>query len=724
MGLGDIGDFDADSARYDRLNRTQSSEFAPGQGGTDLDSLFNSNNNESVGDSSGMGDIFGGGVSGGDNPFGGDPFGNPFGGMQQQQVQQPKSDEDKFWDAVSKGASGGKNFLVAFTKSFGQCTPRFWAEYGKAVTIVSIVSAIVGIVLRVFGIKLGMKLAIGSAISGGFGIFMFLWLQEKALQFTSPYKDGGTVQQPQEQPQSDPFSGSGFEENTSDDNNWGDNNDDWGSSDDWGDNDDDWGDGESDSEDDFEDDDWDDFEPEEPSSGMSTEEALATAQTFEKGMYVRAYLYDMFTKTLPTLTPSFAHETVYDEDSDEFLYWGEQLQDAATVSGCKEEWLPELQELKENLFTVTVVCDRPNGLKVDTLAQELANIYEASESEANNVSAKAKTIGTKCVITIYTGKSAMISLKDMYNQVEDWMKDEKNYIPVVLGVGTDGEILKVDFKKLESIIITGMPRSGKSWFCQAVLYQMCAFVPPTQLHLYICDPKEGISDFKAFVLPHVKKFVSNDAKIVETLRQLVKVEGPRRKKIIGDAGFVNIWDYKEKFPDVKLPVIYVIVDEVVTLASRMDKETNNEFRMLLRELISQLPALGIRAFLIPHVLNNDIIEKKTSDLVPCKISVCGDADHIEKATGSKFKDFPHKLVNKGDMAVRMPLASPDTMFVHSPALTDSNPKNNELFEYARRVWKTLEPEEEADSVAADADKSSENKELLNRLQADEDLDLF
>ena len=216
--------------------------------------------------------------------------------------------------------------------------------------------------------------------------------------------------------------------------------------------------------------------------------------------------------------------------------------------------------------------------------------------------------------------------------------------------------------------------------------------------LFRSDPKDDVSDFKDFKLPHVKKFVSGDNNIVKTLNNLVKVEGPRRKKIIGDAGFVNIWDYKEQNPDVKLPIIYVVIDEVVTLASRMDKETNNEFRMLLRELISQLPALGIRAFLIPHVLNNDIIEKKTSDLVPCKISVCGDADHIEKATGSKPKEFPYRLVNKGDMAVKL-TGFYNTLYVHGPALTESNPKNKALFDYMRRSWGKLCPEETGDSVA-------------------------
>lgn len=270
-----------------------------------------------------------------------------------------------------------------------------------------------------------------------------------------------------------------------------------------------------------------------------------------------------------------------------------------------------------------------------------------------------------------------------------------------------------------------MPRKGKSWFVQAILTQMCAFVPPSELNIYICDPKEGISDYRAFTLPHVKKFVAEDAQVVETLRDLVKNEAPRRRAILGDAGKVNIWDFKKRYPDIKLPIIYVVIDEVVTLSSRMDKDTLVEFRMLLRELISQLPALGIRAFLIPHILNNDIIEKKTSDLVPCKVSVCGDANHIEKATGAKPKEFPYKLVNTGDMAMKLD-GHNKVLYIHGPALTDSNDNNDEVFDYLRRCWAKIEPDSVEDSVASGVDIERENIKALEGLSSDDldSIDIF
>ena len=744
MGVNDMmtDNFDADASRMDRMNRTQPAQFAPGQDAVfqqqDIFAQSAVQNNQNA-----MGDVFSTGINIGAPATGGvDPM-NPFStgvgnpaaqggiptanGFQQQPQMQGQSTEDKFWSAVGAGAKGSMSFGKELISSMKTFTPRWYSEWGRTVLITGIVVAGAGFILKLAGLSVGLKISIGGLFSSAGGILIWLFKTEDAKNYTSKYKDENNSNQSFNNPSdmmpvSDGFgdNGIGFQDNTpaSDFP-----SDDFGSEDfdSYGDEDDDiYGIG-GDDDDDY----YGGMVEDEPQEGMNAEEALNSLPDIPKGMYERKYLWDMFTKVLPTMKPGFSEMHEIDDTEDAFLYWGDKLREAAAVAGCKEDYLPELLRLQENLFTVIVTCDRPQGFKPEAVATELANIYAYSDGEKNeNVFAKVDTVGAECRITIFNGASAMISLKDMMLQEESFILDNKNYIPVILGVDQLGRVIKADFKKIESVIITGMPRSGKSWFCQAVLTQMCAFVPPSELNLYICDPKEGISDFKAFTLPHVKKFVSGDDNIVATLRNLVKVEAPRRKKIIGDAGFVNIWDYKERYPDIKMPIIYVIIDEVVTLASRMDKETNNEFRMLLRELISQLPALGIRAFLIPHILNNDIIEKKTSALVPCKISVCGNAEHIEAATGSKPKEFPYKLVNKGDMAVKL-AGFNNTLYVHGPALTDSNPKNNELFDYLRRVWSKLEPEEVAGSVSVKAEEALENKRALEQMQdMTEDIEVF
>lgn len=728
MGARDIlgSSDDIDALRAERQNRVNPPEYAPGQGDDDFfdDDLFGSDSIDSGMTQPSLG-LDSGGMTG---TF---DIGQP---QQSMQPQTQMSTEDKVFDALAKGGKGAFAFTKELVQSFKGLTPKFWATWGSNTFVTSAVVAVIGIILWLFKFEdLGKNFLIGGLISAGTGALILMFNVDKAKGQTSYHADNEsslTADNTMEGFDASSDMDNGFSSDDGFDFDDTDSEDDF-SFDDSGDFDD-FAEDDGFSSDDFSSDD-DDFFGDaeevlsaEPQQGVSITEALDTLVVPDKGMFTRQYLYDTFTRVLDNIKPDFATIKNIDEDSDIFIKWESFLRDACEATGVKEDNLPNLISLEENLFTIRLTFNRPVGLKHEAVANELATLYAYAGGEFNsNVYAKADVMGRNCIVTVFTGETALISLKDMYANCQDFILDNKNYMPVVLGINPQGKVIKFDFKKLESILITGMPRSGKSWFVQAVLTQMCAFVPPSELNIYICDPKEGISDFKAFKLPHVKKFVSGDANIVNTLRQVVKDLAPRRKKIIGDAGFVNIWDYKERHPDVHMPVIYILIDEVVTLAERMEKEVKQEFQGLLVELISQLPALGIRAFLIPHVVKNDIIAKTATDLIPCRISVCGDAGHIESSTGTKPKDFPYKLTNKGDMAVKLPAVSPETLFIHGPALSESNPKNNDIFEYLLKVWSKLEPEEVKNSVASDYEIEEDNRKVLENLDLDvDDIDVF
>ena len=755
-GLNDFNQsaFDADQARYNRNNRMYQPEFQPGMepntGGSNMD-IFQQNVQQggntnifeggSIAPPQNTGDIFSSGISSPNNMFGQQQFG--MNTMQPSQngvlvnnQPQATSFDDELWKVTKNASQSSWNAIKDITKSFGNNTSLFYANMGKTVTIVAIGISVIGLLGSLTGVDSFFHVGIGGLASGALGFFVMMvsshFAEKNQIQSeykteipnVNPEQQAQQMQQQQQQQQmnfqnnlfngnQDPFdmpSSSTFDFNE------GEEEEDF--TEDWG--DDDWfSDEEEEDEDGWDVIDVDNVEEEVPEA-MSIEDALNSMPEVPNGMYERQFLFDQFVKVLPSMNPNFSNWKEYDEESDVFLYWDELIQSAVTASGYKGDDSVDLMELKENLFTFRFKLTKPAGLKIDVLANELANIYAYNDGEfKEGVFAKADSVATDCYITLFTGAVAMISLKDMMLKEKEYILDSSHYLPITIGIDQKGKVIVYDFKKIESIIVTGMPRSGKSWFVQAVLTQMCAFTSPKEVNFYICDPKGGISDYKALKTPHVKKFVTEDREIVATLRNLVKVEGPRRKAIIGDADFVNIWDYKERYPDVELPIIYVVVDEIVSLSSRMDKEENIEFRMLLRELISQLPALGIRAFLIPHILNNEIIEKKTSDLVNCKISIMGNADHIEKATGSKPKDFPYVLNKPGDMAVRMPLVSNHTMYIHAPALTDSNTKNNELFDYIRRCWIKLIPGCDKDSVGRNADIEKESQVTLQKLGIDD-----
>lgn len=749
--LNKVSKDDIDNARLLRESKINQPEYAPMAGDDDMSDLWGDGSGDDFGggfnddfgsfaeSSSGTdnfntnnwgGDLgLGGGIDGFNAQFNSGGF-NGMGGQSSGMQQEPqRSAEDIFFDSCKNVCTGTLGFLKEFPKSVKEMSKKDLSRWGSYTAITGGIGAIVGGVLLLFGRKMGLSMLLGGILSSGcVGVPVLMFNVSNTND--EPTKDSNIFESKtneidnlsetnieadisgeySESDECDEFSGYGFEDDDEDFSGYG-----------FGDD----GEYTDDEFSNFSDDEFfsmDDFssveEEVEVSDGMSVEDALDSLPEIDPKMYTRQYLYDAFTKVLPNVTPDFNSVKVIDSDSEVFLAFDSIIKEAATATGSKETSLPDLISLEETLSTIKLTISRPSSLKATQVADEVARIMAYKDGEFDSkVYATADTLGSRCIITIFTGKTAIVTVKDMYIDAKDFVLDSKNYMPIVLGTDQGGKVIKCDFRKIESIIVAGMPRMGKSWTVQSILTQMCAFIPPSELNIHIYDPKADMSDFSSFKLPHVKRFVSGDENIVHALRKLVREEAPRRKKIIGEAGFVNIWDYRERYPDVHLPVVYVVVDEVVTLSERMDKDTKAEFQSLVTELITQLPALGIRIFLIPHVVKDQVIKKTASDTVKCRISVCGDEAHVESSTGTKPKDFRYKLTNLGDMAVRIPDLSAQTLFVHSGVLSSSNVRNAEIFDYLRRVWSRLEPEELKDSVVFSAHADEENDALINELNS-------
>jgi DNA segregation ATPase FtsK/SpoIIIE-like protein len=417
---------------------------------------------------------------------------------------------------------------------------------------------------------------------------------------------------------------------------------------------------------------------------------LALENESENKMMTRAYLYEKFTSVLGNQTKGFTTEKTIPEDSDDFFAWDAILkQGSESIKGASDDF-PDLESAKDKLFYVLLEFTRPKWLSssnVSKLVEEVISVcsYDPKTNKRNTkIHGHADIVGSFVYMKIYKGESAMISLKDIMEHDKEFFLNSSHLIPVTLGVDSEGLPYNIDLKDMNSLIVSGMPRSGKTWFLLSLFSQMMFFNRPEDLHFYFLDPKDEISDFRDVKSPHVKAFKTSDEDILNQLRKIVKEEGVRRTKILGDANEVNIWDFKKKNPDVAMPLIYVVIDEVITLAQRMSKEVKEEFQGLLLELTTRLPALGIRIIMVPHLVKNDILRKSITDVIPCKISVCGDSEHIASITGDKKFAFP--LENIGDMAVKITGES-KAMFIHGPVIASTNKEVKQVLTYIDKFWR-------------------------------------
>ena len=726
MNLNDLNSR-VDSSRRDaaRINRTAANANPEYDAGMedDMNDFFGSDDDDDFG-GGGFPDFGGSSTSQspdfGAQPFGAQPFGaQPFGSNTAPigfgfadmggttQPQQSNNSEDKLFDAASKMGKTSVNMFKDLIGSFKSFNAEKRATTGRFAMIISGVCIFCAVLLLLFGRSdFGFELLIGSMTSEAVGILLLCFAQS-SISDNKPSVQGQPMPQPmpEPEPESEPESQSVLD-------------------------DDFFGGGSSDSapvSDDF----FNSFpttntaEPEKSEftddfSWADAESASANNDNFEssteendleaaranldnlpdRGIIDRRTLFERANSVLGFINKNFGAHTEISQNSELFNTLDTIVQDSAENfrTNANDE-LPYLISAVDTLFYIRLDIHRVKYIKnIDAYTKEIVSIFQYDRNTGKRderIYGIGDTVGNEIHIKLMKGESVMVSLRDIYATREKDILDLDNKMPVVMGIDIEGEPVIRDFKQFNSLLVTGAPRTGKSWFLQAIIWQMMMYYSPDELWFYYFDPKKDLSDFKTAITPHVKKFVTSDDNIIAQLEYIVKVEGPRRKKQIGDAGCVNLDDYKKKYPNNDMPYLYVMIDEVVTLAERMDKDAKANFQGLLMELVSQLPATGIRLFMVPHLVKDNIIKKNITSLIPCRVSVMGNAEHIESSCG--VKNFPHPLINKGDTCTVL-TGEPKPLFIHGVVLSQSNDENLELFNYLAELWAKICPNSVAGSV--------------------------
>lgn len=489
--------------------------------------------------------------------------------------------------------------------------------------------------------------------------------------------------------------------------------------------------------------DWNDLIPdEEPVEDVDYDSLESDLEqlNMQKGTQTRQFIYETLTKGLPSISPKFADMRNLREGSKEWAIWAELIRDAAKQVGTREDLLPDLKDASENPFMFKLTISRTTRMKTQAIADEIVNIYKYDDNgnlEYPNAYATSAESGSRAFISIYKGaKIDMISLADMYASSPDaqkFVRDPKTEMPVVIGTTGDGSVKAVDLLKAPAIVVSGEPRSGKSWIVKLILNQMCAYMSPNDLHLYIGDPKNQISEYANYNLPHVRRKEYTVDSVIDMLRYLVNTEAPRRKNIMQQYGYVNVLEFRRDHPEVTFPFLYVVLDEMMSLANAMGKEDAREYRELIERFVSEFPALGMRAIFIPHRVKNDVIPKSVSELISVRITAksASDASAVENLGLNSASEFPYKLSNAGDVAVRIAdINDGAPTYLRAAVLAPDTKGMERLESYIGHYWDKLDPvnEEEPEAPAPEprpapaaprpsGRKRSSTKAMFNRISA-------
>ena len=712
--------------------------FGAGQGDDDLFAPVGSNDSfVSGGDAFGdfMNPTPGGAFGGGGGGFGGGGFGN--------NQPQKKSEDEIMLDILSAIWKHIKNFF-AFLKdlaaTFKETTPQGWLKvyglmykYGMFLSAGGLIVLLLGLFVPTIG-NSGFILALG-IITWGIGTSGLVLFKQKTEDWIN---EGGQVGDtlsnlrpadieggsPVGEPQEEEFFDGGVSEeedflSTESEDNFGFEEDSF-DEDGWytGDSDDD---GFVDLSSQFEDDDI--LVADEP---VDIDEAIASLS--EAGVHAqsRAYLYEQFYKVLRSVTPNYSELTELEEYDDNFQRYLNLLMNSAAREGFTEEDF-QIQHIYENSFMYKLVINASPKFKADKVATSIENQEKFNQMGIEvkpNLFVTSKVIGNNVHIDIIKDSSPMLTVKDMWSENKDFILDPDNVMPVVLGSDELGQSIVMDFAKINSIALSGKPGKGKTWLAQSIIAQLAFFSTPNEVQFIFADPKGQQGDFANINFPHVIEKVKTEEETMEVLRRIVREEVPKREALLGQYGLTDIKDMHKMYPDVTMPYLYILVEEMMSLGDhlkQMDKEAYKEYRAILSDIVNKCRYLGIRLFGLSQRMTDNAIPKDIKVGIDLKLTAGADASEIEQVMEVKPKDFPYNIAGKvGKYAVMSPeYRGGNASFMVGAVMGTSNPENAQTYRFVKALWEKIEPRKEEKSAQQLVDEelgkasSTEMDDILN-----------
>lgn len=674
------------------------------------------------------------------------PFGDPFGAPQQPAPEEKKDVMDRVLEGSLEGAKTSWNGIKwlgsNLAPTFKDVTPEGWHRFGATLVMRGWILFILGIILSLchffvesinntFGVMLTGLITLGSGYAFKYlnlenakewqlksGLTGTTYSTTKPLPMEKVYSDG-RVEDVDNEFNNDNFnfsSSSPEEENTESDD-WGSNFDDdddfsWGT-------DDDQDDGFSDGDDDeYYDDEDDDYYDDEESLGsyhdgdsysftpiedpMDLEEAIEEIPEIHPGTQSRAFLLEQYCKVMENITPDFRDMEVVEEGSSLFDKYNTMIYSIASRNSIELEKINfYLKEIRDCKFLTQLVITAGKAFKADIFAKAIEDLEKNDEYGRvidNNIFTTFSERGNETFINIIKGKSPMVSIKDVWKDSWDYFSDASHEMPVVIGVSELGDPLFTDFAKVNTLAVSGKPRKGKTWAAEFIVAQLCMFTSPKNLNIYIADTKEGGGSSWSYLnLPHVKSIKYNIHEVIKMFDDILEKESKRRKELFNKYKVDKIQKMHTRHPEIEMPYIYIVIDEMTAFASRMqsyDKDTKTKFDNYLKIFTTEMPFLGIRLVLIPHRMKAPTIDKNVVENVEAKVVVASSEDEIKDALGVTKKTFPYSIINKvGRAAIQVPGINDGLVsYAQTTVLSSDDESFRNVYSFMEALWRKLEPD--------------------------------
>lgn len=315
------------------------------------------------------------------------------------------------------------------------------------------------------------------------------------------------------------------------------------------------------------------------------------------------------------------------------------------------------------------------GVKVSRIVNLADDI--ALKLAASGVRIEAPIPGKAAIgIEVPNKETTSVPLRDVLES--EPFRKASSPLTVALGKDIAGQPIIADLAKMPHVLVAGATGSGKSVCINTLITSILFKATPEQVKFILIDPKVvELSNYNG--IPHLMTEVVTDPKrAASTLRWAVQ-EMERRYTLFATASVRDISRYNELNPELFLPLIVIIIDELADLmmVSPVDVED------AICRLAQMARAAGLHLVLATQRPSVDVITGTIKANIPSRISFAVssqvDSRTILDMAGAE------KLIGKGDM-LYSPQGSNKPIRVQGAFISD-----NEVEELMAFIRKQGEP---------------------------------
>ena len=273
--------------------------------------------------------------------------------------------------------------------------------------------------------------------------------------------------------------------------------------------------------------------------------------------------------------------------------------------------------------------------KITNLAEDIALQLATSSVRIEPVPGKA-AIG----IEIPNRTLESVQLREVLENPQ--FQEASSKLTVGLGMDISGQAIFADIGKMPHLLVAGATGSGKSVCINTLISSILFKATPDEVKLILIDPKMvELSNYNG--IPHLMVPVVTDPKKASSVLNWAVQEMEKRYSIFANHGVRDIKSFNRRYPEEKLPLIVIVIDELADLRMVSPKDVEDAICRILQKA----RAAGIHMILATQRPSVNVITGIIKANLPSRISFAV-SSQVDSRT-ILDRGGAETLLGKGDM---------------------------------------------------------------------------